>query len=149
MPVIVAAKGMVITFTASFTYPVGAALNNFADDVDPVDYEQNKIADVAKEVNGKLVVWSTANPNIVRIGVLPGTPEASILNILYLVNKPSPYSLNVIDIINMNIFFPDLTSTALISGVLTAGPPGPGVATQQRKKSLVYEFAFEDGDNIL
>lgn len=149
MPIIVAAKGMVISLSTTITYPIGVTLTNFTDDIDPVDYEQNKIADTAKEVNGKLVMWSIANPNIVRIGALPGTPEAAILNILYIANKPTPYGFNLTDVVNMTILFPDLQSTTLTNGFLTAGPPGPGVATQQRKKSLVYEFSFEDGNNII
>lgn len=149
MAVNVSGKGFIITMIASRTFPVGAILQNFADDTDPLDIPSVQIGDGASEVNGSLVFWNVSNPTELTIAVLAGTPEAIILNTLFQVNRPQPGLPSFTDIITMNVRFPDLSSTTFKKGFLTAGTPGQGVASSQRKKTKTYKFIFESELDLL
>lgn len=145
----ISGKGFIVTLIATRTFPVGAILQNFADDTDPLDIPSVQIGDGASEVNGSLVFWNVSNPTKLTIAVLPGTLEAIILNTLFQVNRPRPGMPGFTDIITMNVRFPDLSSTTFNRGFLTAGTPGQGIQSSQRKKTKTYEFMFEEEVDLL
>lgn len=144
----VSASGFFISIVAIPTFPVGIVLTTFADDIDPLDIPSIQIGDTAREVNGGMVYWKTPTNTKVVLAVLPGTLEARLLNILFLANKAKKFGINLTDTITLTAFYPDLSFNTLINGRITAGSPGSGVAANARKKTLTYEFTFEDEVSI-
>lgn len=149
MPTNISAKGVVVSLIASFTYPIGVTLLNFSHDTDPIDVEKVTIGETASEVNGNLIFWNTSNPSLLSLAVLPGTPEAAILNTLFQINRPKPNSLPITDIITIITRFPDFTTNTYKNGFCVAGHPGQSVATQQNKKTKVFTFSFESQDDLI
>jgi len=136
--------GIQVTVIASLTFPVGFRVTQFADDADPFDTPDIQIADKAMGVNGDLIVWSTAQPIIVNLAVIPNTEDDRNLAILAEANRVGRGKLPIKDGITMIRSFPNQTPLILTGGKITNMPPSSSVASAGRLKSKVYQFAFEN-----
>jgi len=135
--------GTTLTLIASKTFPLGIIVNQYADDVDPLDVPALQIADSAMGLNGDLIVWSKANPLKVVIGVVPSSLSDIELNILLEANRVGRGKLGARDVITLNISYPSGNFVSLTNGIITDGLPFNAVSSSGRLKSKPYSFSFE------
>lgn len=135
--------GLRLRLTASVTFPAGITITQFADDADPFDIPSIQVADTAMGLNGDLVSWSTANPIVPTINVIPGTDDDRNLAILLEANRVGRGKNGSRDVITLTGIYPDGRTTTLSNGKITNGSPGNSVASAGRMKSKAYQFAFE------
>lgn len=136
--------GLLINIVASITFPVGFSITQTADDADPFDIPALQIADNAMGGNGDLLVWDTAKPPLINIGVVPNGSDDKNLSILFEQNRPGRGKLSVNDVITLTGIYPDQTSITFLKGAIISGMPGNAIASAGRMKSKVYGFVFEN-----
>ena len=139
--------GSRIVLRASVTFPAGITITQFADDADPFDIPEVQIADTAMGLNGDMVVWTSPNPILSTLNVIPGTDDDRNLAALYEANRPARGKRPAQDVISMTQVYPDGRSVTLAQGVITNGRPGQSTASSGRLKSKPYAFAFEGISN--
>lgn len=136
--------GLRVTIRASVTYPQGVSITQFADDADAVDAPSIQIADKAMGLNGDLVTWSTANPLLVTLNVIPGTEDELNLRVLLDANRVARGKRSARDVITMVASYPDGRTVIYRQGKITDGMMASGVASSGRIKTNPFQFAFED-----
>ncbi len=139
----IAAYGSEINLRASNTFPVGINITQLADDTDPFDIPSIQLADKAKGVNGDLIIWSTANPIIITMAVIPGSEDDRNLAILAQANNPAAGGALANDEITLTTVYPDNSTIVASKGAITDAMIGNSIASAGRKKSKTYSFAFE------
>lgn len=135
--------GFGVTLAASVTFPTGFDITQFADDADPFDTPEIKIADKKMALNGDLVVWSTATAIEVKIAVIPGSDDDQNLAILFEANRVSSGKQSAQDVITLTGIYPQGPNLVLSPGAITDGAVGSSIASAGRMKSKVYSFTFE------
>lgn len=135
--------GFGATVQASNTFPSGFDITQFADDTDPFDTPDIKIADKKVGLNGDLIVWSTATAIEVAIGVIPGSDDDINLAILLEANRVGAGKQGAQDVITLTGVYPQGPNLVLGPGAITDGPVGSSIASAGRMKSKVYKFTFE------
>lgn len=136
--------GLRVTLRASVTYPQGIEVSQFADDADPFDSPSQQIADKAMGLNGDLVTWSTANPLLVTLNVIPGTDDEKNLRVLLDANRVARGKRSARDVITLVVSYPDGSTVTYRQGKITDGMMASGVASAGRIKTNPFNFAFED-----
>ncbi len=140
----VSGYGLRGNLVASRTFPNGFDLSEFADDADPLDFPNKKIADGKSNLNGGLVIWTIAGPTMVTISVIPGSEDDQNLAILFAANNPGAGKRPVGDVCQLTMIYPDGSQKQATNGAIVEGPPGTGVASSGRQKSKTYSFMFEN-----
>lgn len=131
-----------VTVVASNTFPAGITITQFTDDVDTIDSAPIDIADKSMGLNGDPIFWAKANFIALSLAVIPGTPDDINLQILADANRVGPGKVSAADQITATIVYPDGTFVTLGRGRITGAPFVKSVASSQRLKSRVYQFAF-------
>lgn len=140
----ISATGISVLVRASATFPSGFSVSQFADDADPFDLPALEIASTAMNANGELVVWSSPQPIVPTLNVIPGSEDDNNLAILFEANRAAGGKVVARDIITMTATYPDGSTVTLSNGKMTSGFPGKSVASAGRMKSKAYTFAFQD-----
>ena len=148
MPHDISATGLSVTISSSVTFPAGFTLTSFADDADPLDIPDKIIAEVAMNINGELISWSTPTPNLVTLNLIAGSEDAVNLGYILDANTARKGGLHVGDLITMVVVYPDGVKAIARNGKLLSGPVGISAASSGRKKSAVFQFAFQDFDAV-
>lgn len=133
-----------VQLSASFTYPAGITLTQFADDSDPFDMASIAIAEAAMGLNGDQVVWSKATPTSLILNIIPGSEDDKKLSILAQANRVGKGKLGTNDRITIVGIYPEGDIITLTPGVLIDVMPGKSVASSGRMKSKAYGFQFEN-----
>lgn len=136
--------GLRMVVRASNTYPNGYEITQVADDADPLDMPSMQIADKAMTMNGQLLTWSTANPILATVAVVPNSPDDHALEYLVEANRPARGKTPARDVITLSIYYPDGSTRTLTQGAVTDGMVGLSPASAGRFKSKTYAFAFEN-----
>lgn len=140
----ISASGISILVKASKTFPQGFSVTQFADDADPFDLPSLEIAATAMNVNGVMVTWSSPQPIVPTLNVIPGGDDDNNLAILFEANRAAGGKVVARDTITMVATYPDGSTVTLSNGKMTSGFPGKSVASAGRLKSKAYAFAFQD-----
>ena len=140
----VSATGMKIRIVAVPTFPAGFDVTQFADDGDPLSGDTLDITSTATALNGDLVAWSVPNSIAANISVLPGTPEAKNLDILWNVNRVGKNKLAAQDVVSMVISYPNGDTKILSNGVIASGPAYDSGSSDGRLRTRDYGFVFQD-----
>jgi hypothetical protein len=140
----ISAFGLRVHIRASNTFPIGFVGTEFADDADPFDMPSIQIKDKAMSLNGDMVSWSTANPLLITLNVIPSSEFDENLSILLESNRVGKGKNSSRDVITMTAIYPDGSTLILSKGALTDGPPASSAASSGRLKSNAYQFAFEN-----
>lgn len=148
MSVDISGNGLIVTLTASNTYPVGVSMTQFADDADPLDVPTLQIADGAMGVNGDLIRWTKANIIKLSLSVIPASLNDNILSILLEANRAGQGKISAKDIIQMILNFPQGNIVTLTDGFIIDGMPSNSVASAGRLKSKTYNFGFQNKAGI-
>lgn len=135
--------GLIVNLIASNTFPLGLTITEFADDSDPLDLPSVQIADSAMGLNGDLITWSTANPILASLNVIPGSEADIGLAILLEANRVSRGKIGARDTITMVLNYPSGNFVTLIGGIITDGMPSSAVSSEGRLNTKNYNFAFE------
>lgn len=136
--------GLVANIRASTTFPAGFNVTQFADDADPLDSPSQQINDVGMGLNGDLVHWSTAQPLVITLNVIPNSDDDKNLYVLAEANRAGKGKVSAHDQITITFTYPDGTTRTLSNGVMTDAILGNGVASAGRMKSKPYIFKFEN-----
>lgn len=133
-----------VRLLSTVTFPGGIVLTQFADDSDPIDIPNLQVGETAMGLNGDLITWSRANPIVLNIAVIPGSEDDQNLAVLLEVNRPGRGKIMPIDIITLNISYPQGNVVQFINGAITEGAPVSSVVSTGRMRSKVYSFSFEN-----
>ena len=144
MPLDVSATGFSLDIRASNTFPSGFQLTRYADDADPFDLPPVEAAQVANDINGNMVSWSTPTPQSITINVLPGSEEDNNLNILLEANTAKRGRRHAGDLITMVATYHDGSTVTGRNGRILSGSRGKSISNTGRQKSKTYTFAFQD-----
>jgi len=136
--------GLIVTLSASVTFPNGLTLTEFADDADPFDIPSQTIKATAMGLNGDLLAWSTATAIVVTINLIPRQADDINLAILAEANRVGKGKTGSRDVITLTGIYPDGNGIVLSNGVITDAIVGNSVASAGRFKSKPYVFAFEN-----
>lgn len=140
----VSATGISLLVRASKTFPQGFTVTQFADDADPFDLPSLEIAATAMNLNGELVTWSSPQPIVPTLNVIPGSEDDNNLAILFEANRAASGKVVARDLITIVANYPDGSTVTLSNGKMTSGFPGKSIASAGRMKSKAYAFAFQD-----
>lgn len=143
----ISGSGLVITLIASITFPFGIPLTAFADDADPFDFASTEIGGAAASLNGQIVAWTKPGLVNVTLNLIPGSNEDKLLTILFQANRPATAKLPIQDKITLTGLYPSGALVTITNGILSAGIPGPAVASSARRKTKSYSFLFGDVNN--
>lgn len=136
--------GLVVTVTASNTFPIGLPVSDFADDADPLNIPDLTLAESAMGLNGDLVTFSKASPIEIELAVIPNSASDVGLGILVEANRVAKGKSSARDVITLIGVYPDGTVKRFTKGRIISGPVGNSVQSAGRFKSKVYKFAFEN-----
>jgi hypothetical protein len=140
--------GLQAQLVATYTFPFGVTINDFADDTDPADIPAVQIGDGAMGLNGELVVWTKAVRLDVNLSVIPTSQSDINLQILLDQNRAAQGKLVVPDIITLVLAYPAVNGgntfyVTYTGGKIISGPPSNSVASSARFKTNTYGFIFE------
>ena len=136
--------GTQVSLTASFTFPNGISISQFADDGDPLNITEMKIGDAAMSVNGTLVAWRKPAVIMIDMNIIPNSEDDKNLQILFDNNRLSKNHSSSNDVLTITCAFPDGTTATYTGGIMLQGLAGNSGASSGRFKSKKYQFAFED-----
>lgn len=136
--------GFSVNVQASNTFPNGFTVTQFADDADPFDTPDLKIADSKMSLNGDLVTWSVASAVQIKMAVVPGSEDDQNLAALLLANKVGAGKASAKDVITLTGTYPTGPRKTLTPGRITDGPIASSISAAGRMKSKVYTFTFEN-----
>ena len=140
----IAGFGISVTLVAISTFPNGIQLTEFADDADPFDIPSQQLTETAMTLNGDLLGWSTANPIVVTLNMIPQSEDDINLAILAEANRVGKGKSSARDVITLTGLYPDGTGIILSSGFITDAMVGNSIASAGRFKSKPYNFSFEN-----
>lgn len=135
--------GTSLNVVASNTFPNGFDVTQFADDADPFDTPDLKIADAKMGLNGTMITWSIAGMVMLKVAVVPQSADDQNLQILFDANRVTAGRQSAQDAITLTATYPKGPRKQLTGGRMMGGPVMSSVASVGRLKSKVYEFAFE------
>jgi len=144
MPYDISGTGFSLTFKFSNTFPAGIQVTAFADDADPWDAPSLDIATPSMNVNGDLITFSSPQPLVRTINVIPGSEDDTNLSIAYEANRVGRGKRSARDIVTVVATWPDGSTETLSNGKMTTGMSGKSLASAGRIKSRSYGFAFQD-----
>lgn len=136
--------GLRAFLVASATFPQGIELTAFADDSDPLDFPVQTVAETAMGLNGDLLTWSSANPIMAALALIPDSADDRNMSILLEANRPARGKVPARDVLTLTVIYPSGKQTTCRLGSIISGPPSLGVASAGRLKTRIYQTAFED-----
>lgn len=139
--------GLSANIRASTTFPAGFTVTQFADDADPLDSPSQQLNDVGMGLNGDLVHWSTAQPLVITLNVIPNSDDDKNLYVLAEANRVAKGKTSAKDKITIALTYASGEVRTLSNGVITDAMLGNGVASAGRMKSKAYVFKFENQVN--
>jgi uncharacterized protein YijF (DUF1287 family) len=95
-------------------------------------------------LNGDMVTWSTAQPLVITLNVIPNSDDDKNLYVLAEANRVAKGKTSAHDKITIAFTYPSGEVRTLSNGVITDAMLGNGVASAGRMKSKPYVFKFEN-----
>jgi hypothetical protein len=136
--------GLVMNIIADTTFPVGVTIDQFADDVDPLDLPEMKTGDFSMGVNGDLIFWSKAMAIEIKVGVINGSDDDINLGILFDANRVAQGKTSARDNLTLTAVYPSGATITLTNGKVVSGMPGSSLASSGKFKSKTYSYVFQN-----
>lgn len=140
--------GLSATIVAIQTFPMGFTVKQFADDVAPLEIQDDEPGGYEMLYDGGLFTFTKANPILIKIGVLPGSEDDINLKILLGARRMTSSLLPITDVTSMVVSYPDGGKAVFSNGSILSGPPADTIQQSGRKKGNVYTFAFGSSTGI-
>src|SRR5262249_39565405 len=121
--------GAVLTLVASFTFPAGIVITQFADDADPADLPSIQIGDKAMGLNGDLLTWRRGTPLPSNPAGGPGSDDDATPGILARANRAARGRRPANDVTTATIVYPDGSVITLSQGTITDAPFGRSISS--------------------
>ncbi len=134
--------GTGITIVALQSFPMGFSLSQFADDTDPIVFEEVETSDIELLYDGSLFAYDVASAVRMSVSVIPGSNDDINLKILLSARKGSSSIIPLPDTTTAVISYPDGGRVILSNGTITKGPLADSITQQGRRKANTYSFAF-------
>ncbi|WGN90789.1 hypothetical protein [Burkholderia phage vB_BglM_WTB] len=134
--------GTSILIAAIQTFPIGFELTQFADDVDPIQFENVETTGYEFLYDGTPFFFDKASVIRVTVSVVPGSEDDQNLKILLQARKGSQSIIPIPDTTTMTITYPDGGRVILATGSILTGAIADSVSTEGRRKGNSYTFAF-------
>jgi hypothetical protein len=138
------AFGLTGQIVASKTFPAGFNITQFADDTDPLDIPELKIADTAMGLNGDAITWSHPEMIEIVINVIPDGDADRNLFLLQDANRIAKNKQSAQDILTMTLTYPGGLIATLTEGIMITGVVSSPVQSSGRKKTKPYRFRFSN-----
>lgn len=140
----VGTNGVMAYLIASNTMPIGFPILKFADDVDSIAVQEAETGAAVLDLNGKVIGWTVASTISVSIGVIAGSTEDDLLNVLYNASRVSQLTKIANDSINLVVRWPNGGIRTFMEGRMQSGPASPTGTAEGRMVGNVYTFVFGD-----
>lgn len=139
----VSATGMSVTIHSTVTIPVPVPITHFADDQEPIGTDPQEITGYGMGVNGDLVTHTKPAPAIVKLSVIPNTPDDILLYTLHRMNSAGSL-VHAYDVVDMTVVYPNIAKPQRYqNGKIVSGPVGETVNTEGKITGKTYSFVFE------
>lgn len=139
----ISATGLVVTILASNSFPIiPLVITDFADDNNPLDFEELTIAEDSMGLNGDYLYWTTPTPIRPTLSVIPGSESDLKLASLFELNRVGENKEGANDVITMTLQYPNELPVVLSGGGMLSGSPVSSAASSGRKNSKNYGFGF-------
>ncbi|QOV06242.1 hypothetical protein CPT_Maja_022 [Burkholderia phage Maja] len=138
----ISATGASITVAAIQSFPMGFNLTEFADDQDPLKFEDVEPTGFEFLYDGNPFFFDKSVLIRVSVAVIPGGEDDTNLRILLQSRKGSQSLIPLPDSTTMTISYPNNGRVILTNGSILSGPFADSVTQQGRKKGNVYTFGF-------
>lgn len=140
----VGTSGVMAYLIASKSMPIGFPILKFADDADSIAVHEAETGAAIIDLNGKVIGWTVATPITVSIGVIAGSTEDDLLNVIYNAGRVSQLTKIANDSINMVVRWPNGGIRTFMEGRMQSGPASPTGTADGRMAGNVYTFVFGD-----
>lgn len=134
--------GTGITIVATTSFPMGFKLSQFADDADPVVFDETETSDFELLYDGSLFVYDQASAIKMSVSVIPGSDDDINLKLLLQSRKSTPKIIPLPDTVIAYIGYGGGGSVILSNGGVVKGPLADSITAQGRKKANTYSFVF-------
>jgi hypothetical protein len=134
--------GTGVTILALSSFPQGFKLSQFADDSDPLTFDETETSDFELLYDGSLFTFDQASAIKMQVSVIPGSDDDINLKILLQARKGSAKLIPLPDITSAYIGYGNGGSVLLSDGSIIKGPLADSITTQGRKKANTYTFVF-------
>lgn len=127
------------------TYPWPIPIDEWAQDVDAIEFSDVPIGDGKKGPNGQMAAWSISETLEVTVAPIVGSNTDRVFQTLFQANRPSQGKSSAQDNITLTIVYPDLISSLqMTGGIMTSGSPGKGLGSDGKLKTRTYKFKFNN-----
>ncbi|QJB22081.1 hypothetical protein XccvBFoX7_gp23 [Xanthomonas phage FoX7] len=134
--------GTKATIVALQSFPYGFTIKEFADDEDPITFEEIEPVGYEILLDGSLFTFDKGAAVIVSVSVIPGTEDDINLKMLLQSRKGSSNFIPLPDVTSMVIQYPQNGLVALSNGSILSGPLGDSIISEGRLKGNIYKFVF-------
>ena len=134
--------GTKVTVVALQSFPYGFTIKEFADDEDPITFEEVEPVGYEILLDGSLFAFDKGAAVLVSVAVIPGSEDDINLKMLLQSRKGSSSFIPLPDITSMVIQYPQNGLVALSNGSILSGPLGDSIVSSGRLKGNIYKFVF-------
>jgi hypothetical protein len=138
----IAGFGSRVYFIATGTFPVGFFVESFADNVNPVEFDDIETAELVMGVNGNTARFNKPAIINMSVSVLPTSAADKSLSILLQANTVGKNSVLANDEITANVYYSNGEFTQLNDGIIVGGKPGYTISSEGRFETMTYKFQF-------
>lgn len=142
MPSNQSAFGLKATILAVKTFPRAFTVEDWADDVEPLEIGESVIAGYKMMADGSMYTFDIAAPIPVDIAVLAGSRSDENLSALLKAGTAGVNFLGIKENVIMTIRNPNKSTVVLSGGSIISGPMAPSAVKEGRYRSNVYKFMF-------
>ena len=135
-------SGLVVSLTASTSFPNGISLTAFADDKDPFKIGELTVNEFAMGMNGDTVAFGKASGIPLSMALIENTDDDKKMQMILDANRIAKNKNSVQDVIEITQILPDGSKTTYKDGVLLTGTPGISITQNGRRETHNYTFMF-------
>src|SRR5579872_4775068 len=138
----ISGSGTSVTILALQSFPMGFAVTQFADDIDPLVADDVETTGTELLYDGSLFAFDKAAAIKLVVGVIAGSDDDINLKIMLQARKANTSILPFPDVTSVVITYPDGGRVILSNGNITSGPLVDSIQSAGRKKGNAFTFMF-------
>lgn len=142
MPSNQSAYGLTATILAVKTFPRAFTVEEWADDVEPLEIGETVVAGHKMMADGTMYTFDIASAIPVDIAVLAGSRSDENLSALLKAGTAGVNFMGIKENVIMTIRNPGKPTVVFSGGSIVSGPMAPSAVKEGRYRSNVYKFVF-------